>query len=140
MIFPPSFFDIMMHLPIHLAEEAKLGGPVCYRWMYPMERYLRTTKGYVRNKAHPEGSIAEGYILDECLTFCSRSLDMDTKLNCADRHESVAVNEPPFGQSLFAAMDYNRRGQIVKLLDRDEMRKIKHYIISNYDDAKPFIE
>jgi hypothetical protein len=37
-------------------------------------------------------------------------------------------------------MDYNRRGQTVKLLDRDEMWKIKHYIISNYDDAKPFIE
>jgi hypothetical protein len=31
MIFPPGFFDIMMHLPVHLAEEAKLGGPVCYR-------------------------------------------------------------------------------------------------------------
>ena len=31
MIFPPAFFDIMMHLPIHLAEEARLGGPVLYR-------------------------------------------------------------------------------------------------------------
>jgi hypothetical protein len=62
MVFPPSFFDIMMHLLVHLAEEAKLGGPVCYRWMYPIERYLWTLKGYVRNKSHPEGSIAEGYI------------------------------------------------------------------------------
>jgi hypothetical protein len=25
MIFPLAFFDIMIHLPIHLAEEAKLG-------------------------------------------------------------------------------------------------------------------
>ena len=71
----------MMHLPIHLAEEAKLGGPVCYIWMYPVERYLRTAKGYVRNKAYPEGSIAEGYILEECLTFCSKFLDVDTKLD-----------------------------------------------------------
>jgi hypothetical protein len=60
MIFPPAFFDIMMHLPVHIAEEAKLGGPVSYRWMYPVERYLLTLKGYVRNKAHPEGSIAQG--------------------------------------------------------------------------------
>jgi hypothetical protein len=140
MLFPPSFFDIMMHLPIHLAEEAKLGGPVCYRWMYPVERYLRTAKGYVRNKAHPEGSIAEGYILEECLTFCSRFLDMDTKLNRADRHESIVVNEPPSGLSIFAAMDYKRRGQTVQILERDEMRKMKHYIISNCDEAKPWIE
>lgn len=38
MIFPPSFFDSMEHLPIHLAYEAKVGGPVQYRWMYPFER------------------------------------------------------------------------------------------------------
>jgi hypothetical protein len=74
MIFPPAFFDIMMHLLVHLAEEARVGGLVCYRWMYLIERYLRTLKGYVRNKAHPEGLIAEGYILEECMTFCSRFL------------------------------------------------------------------
>jgi hypothetical protein len=27
-IFPPGFFDSMEHLPIHLATEAILGGPV----------------------------------------------------------------------------------------------------------------
>jgi len=38
MIFPPSFFDSMEHLPIHLPFEVKVGGPVQYRWMYPFER------------------------------------------------------------------------------------------------------
>ena len=37
-IFSPSFFDIMIHLPIHLAYEARIAGPVQYRWMYPIER------------------------------------------------------------------------------------------------------
>ena len=36
--FPPSFFDIMIHLTIHLGREARLCGPVQYRWMYPFER------------------------------------------------------------------------------------------------------
>jgi hypothetical protein len=39
-IFPPSFFDSMEHLTIHLPYEAKVGGPVQYRWMYPFERYV----------------------------------------------------------------------------------------------------
>lgn len=39
-IFPPSFFDIMVHLTIHLAYEARIAGPVHYRWMYPIERYF----------------------------------------------------------------------------------------------------
>ena len=37
-IFPPSFFDVIEHLPIHLVYEAKVGGPVQFRWMYPFER------------------------------------------------------------------------------------------------------
>ena len=37
-IFPPSFFDFMEHLPVHLPFEAILAGPVHYRWMFPFER------------------------------------------------------------------------------------------------------
>ena len=43
MIFPPSFFDIMVHLPIHLATEAKIVGLVQYHWMYPIERLVLVT-------------------------------------------------------------------------------------------------
>ena len=39
MIFPPGFFTMMVHLVLHLASEAKIGGPVCYRSMYFVERY-----------------------------------------------------------------------------------------------------
>ena len=37
-IFPPAFFDVMEHLMVHLPYEARMGGPVHYRWMYPFER------------------------------------------------------------------------------------------------------
>jgi len=37
-VFLPTFFDVMIHLAIHLANEAKLAGPVQYRWMYYIER------------------------------------------------------------------------------------------------------
>ena len=127
MIFPPAFFDIMMHLPVHLAEEAKLGGPVCYRWMYPIERYLRTLKGYVRNKAYPKGSIAEGYILEECMTFCSHFLnDVDTKINRPERHERAAVNEPPAGLSIFNNIDYTKKGFAIEQLTRLDTQRMRH--------------
>ncbi|MHC6132232.1 DUF4218 domain-containing protein, partial [Serratia marcescens] len=38
-IFPPGMFNAMEHLPVHLPFEARAGGPVQYRWMYPFERY-----------------------------------------------------------------------------------------------------
>jgi hypothetical protein len=37
-VFPPSAFNIMMHLCVHLAYEARIAGPVQFRWMYPIER------------------------------------------------------------------------------------------------------
>ncbi|XP_040381108.1 uncharacterized protein LOC107304359 [Oryza brachyantha] len=37
-IFPPGFFNLMQHLIVHLPREARLGGPVLARWMYPYER------------------------------------------------------------------------------------------------------
>ena len=40
MFFPPSFFDVMVHLSVHLASEAKVSGPVHYRWMYLIESYV----------------------------------------------------------------------------------------------------
>ncbi|KAL5563670.1 hypothetical protein UlMin_033417 [Ulmus minor] len=77
-IFPPAFFDIMIHLVLHLPEEAILGGPVYMRWMYPFER----------NAAKPEGSISEGYVVDEALTFCSRYFDdIETRFNRPDRND-----------------------------------------------------
>ena len=39
-IFLPSFFDVMVHLPVHIASEARVAKPVQYQWMYPIKRYV----------------------------------------------------------------------------------------------------
>ncbi|XP_058775331.1 uncharacterized protein LOC131649595 [Vicia villosa] len=49
MYFPPSFFDIMVHLTVHLIMETQYCGPSYMRWMYPIERYMKIIKGYVKN-------------------------------------------------------------------------------------------
>lgn len=46
-IYPPAFFDIMIHLVIHLPEGAIEGGPVSFWWMYPFARYMKKLKNYV---------------------------------------------------------------------------------------------
>ncbi|XP_049406222.1 uncharacterized protein LOC125869841 [Solanum stenotomum] len=92
-IFPASFFDIMEHLLIHLAEEAMLGGPSQNRSMWFIERFLLCLKNYVRNRRYPEGAIAEGRWIDELMTFCSWYLDdVETKSNPPLRND-VLSNE-----------------------------------------------
>ena len=69
--FPPSFFDIMTHLTVHLVEELQQCGPVHTRWCYPLERYMGILASYVRNMARPEASMASGYTDDEALAFAT---------------------------------------------------------------------
>ena len=41
------------------------------RWMYPIERYMKILKGYVKNQYHLETSMIESYIAEESIEFCS---------------------------------------------------------------------
>jgi hypothetical protein len=61
MCFPPSFFDMQQHLMIHLVDQIHTLGSLYLHSMFPYEQYLAVLKSYVRNRAHPEGSIMEGY-------------------------------------------------------------------------------
>ncbi|XP_031127665.1 uncharacterized protein LOC116029765 [Ipomoea triloba] len=74
MYFPPAFFDIMVHLLVHLVREIRECGPPYLRWMYPFERYMKVLKGYVRNRYRPEASIVESYIAEEVIEFCTEYL------------------------------------------------------------------
>ncbi|TXG61774.1 hypothetical protein EZV62_013137 [Acer yangbiense] len=124
-IFPMSFFDVMEHLPIHLAEEALIAGPVQFRWMYPIERYLSTLKRYVRNRAHPEASIAKGCLMEECTNFCSRYLnDVETKWN-----------RPPRIDGRF-----NKRKGVRIHLDEITWVQAHRYVLVNSDVVTPFRE
>lgn len=76
-IFPPAFFNPMQHLLIHLPYEAKVGGLVCYRWMYPIERMLKKLKSMVGNKAKVEGCIAEEFKFKEIAFLTSGYLTED---------------------------------------------------------------
>ncbi|CAN6577294.1 unnamed protein product [Malus baccata var. baccata] len=138
-IFPPAFFDVMMHLPVHLADEAAIAGPVPYRWMYPIERYLQTLKRYVRNMGHPEGSIAEAYLVDECLSFCSLYLrDVESRRTRRGRNEDGIGRGVSGGLSIFHSKGcYMGSGEIVEL-ELNVLDQCHKYILNNCDEVNPF--
>ena len=46
-------------------------------------------KKYVTNRARPEGSITEAYIVKECITFCAMYVDgIETVHNRPERNEN----------------------------------------------------
>nr|XP_027071665.1 uncharacterized protein LOC113696453 [Coffea arabica] len=130
-MFPPLLFNIMEHLLVHLPEEAKLGGTFQFRSMYPIERYLCTLKNYVRSRSHPEGSIAEGFLAEECMTFCSMYLDnIESKLNRPPRtYEGEYLNRQigrPLGK------------EEVIYLDDVSWVQAHRYVLGNLETVDPF--
>ncbi|TVU32396.1 hypothetical protein EJB05_24126 [Eragrostis curvula] len=141
-IFPPSFFTIMVHLTTHLATEVMLGGPVHYRNMYPIERYLSTLKNMVRTRSHPEGAIAEGYLFAESLTFCSQYLhDCETKFSRTARHNdninpSVASNQFPYLRKVGRPL----LGSCAMELDHTSWVQAQRYVLINYPHITSYVE
>jgi hypothetical protein len=70
LVFPPSFFNIMTHLLVHLVEEISILGPVFLHNIFPFERFMGVLKEYVRNHDRPKGSIVKGYGTEEVIEFC----------------------------------------------------------------------
>ena len=60
--FPTSFFNAQEHYIVHLLYEIEMCGPVQTRTMFPIERYLNVLKRFVKQKAHPKGSMLQGYM------------------------------------------------------------------------------
>ncbi|XP_013745892.1 uncharacterized protein LOC106448572 [Brassica napus] len=132
--FPPSLFDIMFHLPLHLAREARLGGPVHFRWMYPFERYMKTLKAFVKNFARPEACMAEGYLAGECLAFCMEFLQKSVPVEEAlTRNEDVETTQNVLeGRTLHKAKE-------VSLTDKE--RDVAHrYILMNTAVIDPYVQ
>ncbi|XP_074346873.1 uncharacterized protein LOC141685682 [Apium graveolens] len=69
-IFLPSFFDVMIHLTVHLVRELRLCGPIFYRWMFPFIRLNKVLKSSVKNHFYLEGCIEERYLEEESVEFC----------------------------------------------------------------------
>ncbi|GJY70698.1 hypothetical protein Tco_0474401 [Tanacetum coccineum] len=132
-IFPPAFFDIMIHVAIHLPDEAILGGPLRYRWMFPFERYMKKLKNYVRNKAKPEGSIAEGYVAEEALTFCSRYLkdDVETRFNRLGRNDDGLPEEEPDKFQVFRSVCKPTGRMKETRLTTDVMQAVVWFVLNN---------
>ncbi|CAN1131861.1 hypothetical protein LINPERHAP2_LOCUS6641, partial [Linum perenne] len=104
----------------------------------PIERYLYQLKSFVRNRTHPEGSIAEGYVAFECMTLCSRYLsDICTRFNKPDRNFD--------GGDMTEFLSFSRVGRPlgvgdVRIFCLKEWEEAHIYILKNAEEVQPYIE
>jgi hypothetical protein len=111
---------------------------VQFGWMYPIERRLYTLKRSVRNKARPEGSIAEAYVANEALTFCSRYMDdIETRFNRLPRNVGFSY------QSAYTVDVFGHGVNLIGACDlsySEELDKLAWYVLHKCDQAEKYIK
>ncbi|KAL1210230.1 hypothetical protein V5N11_021813 [Cardamine amara subsp. amara] len=141
-IFPPSFFDVMEHLPIHLPREAVLGGPVQYRWMYPFERYMFHLKKKVKNMSKVEGSIVAQSLNEEITNFSAYYFapTVQTKARKPGRYDDGGERPTyhTYVPSIFQEIGQLSGKRKGVWLTEQEVNHIHCYIIRNCEDVFPY--
>ena len=127
MYFPSWFFDIMVHLIVHLVREIRLCGLVFLHWMYHVECYMKVLKGYTKNRYQPEASIIERYIVEEAIEFCSEYINIATPVGVPQSRHDLSTE------------GRGTRGFNVVTMDRQQLSLTNLYILQNTVEVIPYI-
>ncbi|MCO5547710.1 hypothetical protein L7F22_001161 [Adiantum nelumboides] len=118
--FPTSILNIQVHLLVHLVDEVEIAGTVHAQWMFFLERFMKTLKGFVRQRARPEGSMAEGWMVQESCVFISEYLTRSQN-NIIElwniKDDERVVSEVPQGNG------------VVKRFSEAEQTKVVFYLV-----------
>jgi hypothetical protein len=100
-VFPPRWFNTMQHLLVHLYWDARIGGPMQFRWMYSTERELKKLRYTVRNKGRVEGCIAEAFTCKEITNFSSMYFSRANNVNAPTMWYHIVRDVPLSELSFF---------------------------------------
>ena len=107
MHLPPTFFDMSVHLVVHLVHQIKLVGPIFLHQMFPFERLMSVLRKYIQNRYRPKGCMAEGWSTKEALEFSMQYLG-HTRLGIpVSRHEGRLQGKGVIGEKHIHAHEYS---------------------------------
>ncbi|KAI5322427.1 hypothetical protein L3X38_031499 [Prunus dulcis] len=89
-------------------------------------RYMKVLKGYVQNRTRPEGCIAERYIAEEAVEFCTQHLS-DVSTVGVSSSQKMGVSKPLSGCT-------------VSVVDQDLLNQTHLYVLENTEEVLPYIE
>ncbi|XP_074374481.1 uncharacterized protein LOC141714884 [Apium graveolens] len=104
--------------------------PVCgdntvAKWMYPFERFNKVLKSYVRNCLYPEGCIADSYIGEDSVEFCSKFV-----------RQSCTTAGLPKDK---AKLDGPLSPVIIKSVEEKERDEAHLHVLQNNSEVYPYI-
>lgn len=96
-------------------------------------RYMKILKGYVKNQARPEGCIAERYVAEECMKYCSGYIKDALQIGERKNRNEVEQN------------DFILEGRPISkgkptTVDEEVINAAHRYVLFNTEEVEPYIE
>ncbi|KAA0033120.1 uncharacterized protein E6C27_scaffold269G002580 [Cucumis melo var. makuwa] len=88
---------------------------------------MKIPKNYVRNRHRPEGCIAESYIVEEAIEFCSDFLSGVDPVGLGIDRLDASLDNSSFGRPLSAG-------------EQDLLYQAHRYVLANTIDVQPYID
>ena len=92
-------------------------------------------KGSIHTKSHPEGSIMEWSMFNECLTLCARYLHGVGQISHQPR-----IEEDDITPTFFRSIGQGLAGKCTSSLDHKTWVQAHRYVLFNHDNIAPYLE
>ncbi|XP_031742172.1 uncharacterized protein LOC116404095 [Cucumis sativus] len=119
-------------LEVHIVREVKLCGPIYLRWMYPFERFMKVIKNSVRNRYRPEGCIAESYLIEEAVEFCTDFLSGVDPIGLGTRKSQDHLDTSNIGRPLSMGVPFKPQQEL--------LHQAHQYVLENTVNVQPYTE
>ncbi|KAA0068139.1 transposase [Cucumis melo var. makuwa] len=93
---------------------------------------MKVLKNYVRNRHRPEGCIAESYIVEEAIEFCSDFLSEVDPVGLGIDRLDASLDNSSFGRPLSAGVSFKPK--------QDLLYQAHRYVLANTIDVQPYID
>ncbi|XP_050222682.1 uncharacterized protein LOC126672773 [Mercurialis annua] len=140
-IFPPSFFDSMEHLPVHLPIYIDMS---CSLTEACGIRYLRKLEKKVNNKGRVERSISSGYLNEETAKFAAYYFSEGDPM-IPERPQRNEVYDIEVDDDVDRLSIFKPHGQSVgacrkRYLEDSEIVADRTYVLLNYSEIENYRE
>ncbi|XP_073016106.1 uncharacterized protein [Primulina eburnea] len=100
--------------------------------MYPFERFMKILKGYVKNRARPEGCIAECYLAEERMAFCNAYIKNTSSIGVrSNRNDDLE-----YGLSEGRPISKGKE----KILEDHVLQATHRYVLFNTVEVEPYLQ
>jgi hypothetical protein len=139
-IFPLGWFNAMQYLLVHLAWEARVGGPAQFRWMYSQERELKKLKVTVCNKGRVEGCIAEAFACKEIMNFSSMYFSRANNMNAHTIRYHIVEEVSLSELSIFQWKGKVAGAPSAHYVTDDKLNYTILYMYTNMEEVQPYFD